>query len=450
LQDRFIVVVWGIEIHHPESYRAKVEKTRSNYFKKSDAPIDACDVLRMESLIVHESIVISDQFGASRCDNAKVFPRHCEEPPGRAKARPMTGSATRQSTLPDDLPSREPTACRWFRRLKFRAVRPADRCIVEFDLPLVILKGTKKRRNTRMKFVSYGEFGQERAGFLRASQIVDLEKAMIARALQNPVSDMRLFLERVRWKDELAALEKVHGDDQVFEIASVRLGAPVPVPRKLLIAGANTFSHLKEAAPLLGDISPPIDPMILGKATSSIAGPFDDMVLPPETTKLDYEVEVGIVIGKKCRRISKQQVKDHVAGFVTVNEASARDIQLASKEKNPFYRVHFVGKSFDTFCPMGPALVTVDEFEWGKPLKMRTLVNGKIRQDSDTSDLCHGFERLVSFISEAMTLFPGDVIASGSPAGVGNFMEPTGFLKVGDVVRCEVDGIGAIENRVVG
>jgi 2-keto-4-pentenoate hydratase/2-oxohepta-3-ene-1,7-dioic acid hydratase in catechol pathway len=264
-----------------------------------------------------------------------------------------------------------------------------------------------------------------------------------------PVSDMRLFLEQDNWRSLLDRLEKPAGREKAILIKDVRLACPVPVPRKLMIAGANTHSHVNEAKPLIGDIPPPLQPAILGKATSSIAGPFDDVILPPETKKLDYEVELGVVIGKRARRINKRQVKDHVAGFVVINEMSARDIQLAEHEKFAFYRMHYLGKSYDTFCPIGPALVTIDEFTWGKPLTLRTLVNGKIRQDSNTDDLVHGIEDLVSYCSGAMTMFPGDIIATGSPAGVGFFMKPPGFLQAGDVVRCEVGGVGAIENRVV-
>jgi 2-keto-4-pentenoate hydratase/2-oxohepta-3-ene-1,7-dioic acid hydratase in catechol pathway len=188
--------------------------------------------------------------------------------------------------------------------------------------------------------------------------------------------------------------------------------------------------------------------MILAKATSSLCGPFDDVIHPPETRKLDYEVELGVVIGRRCRRIRESEVKDHIAGYMTVNEMSARDIQLAEHESNSFYRVHFIGKSFDTFCPTGPALVTSDEIEWGKALRMRTEVNGEVRQDSDTSDLYFGIEALVSYCSQAMTLFPGDIIVTGSPAGVAFFMKPPGFLKPGDRVRCEIEKVGAIENVV--
>jgi 2-keto-4-pentenoate hydratase/2-oxohepta-3-ene-1,7-dioic acid hydratase in catechol pathway len=293
-----------------------------------------------------------------------------------------------------------------------------------------------------MRLVSYGPMGEERAGILVGAQIIDLERAGA------PSTDMRLLLERPDWRAVLERAYAARGSVAPIEASSVRLGCPVPMPRKLLIAGANTRSHLKEAAPVLKDVTPPREPMILAKATSCLCGPFDDIIHPPETKKLDYEVELGVVIGRKARRIREAQVKDHIAGFVTVNELSARDIQLAEHESNAFYRVHFIGKSFDTFCPAGPALVTVDEFEWGKPLKMRTEVNGQVRQDSDTSDLYFGIEALVAYISQAMTLFPGDMIATGSPAGVAFFMKPPAFLKPGDRVRCEIEKVGAIENLV--
>ena len=293
-----------------------------------------------------------------------------------------------------------------------------------------------------MRLVSYGPMGEERAGILLGTRIIDLERAGA------PSPDMRLLLERPDWRAILERAVAAERSVAPIEVSDVRLGCPVPVPRKLLIAGANTKSHLREAAPVLKDVSPPREPMILAKATSCLCGPYDDIIHPPETRKLDYEVELGVVIGRKARRIRESQVKDHIAGFVTVNELSARDIQLAEHESNPFYRVHFIGKSFDTFCPAGPALVTLEEFEWGKPLKMRTEVNGQVRQDSDTSDLYFGIEALVAYISQAMTLFPGDMIATGSPAGVAFFMNPPAFLRPGDRVRCEIEKVGAVENLV--
>lgn len=300
-----------------------------------------------------------------------------------------------------------------------------------------------------MKLASYGSFGAERAGIVDGDRIVDLHAAMEAAGAARPVSDMRLLLEQQDWQELTHRAWAQRAKAPSVAIAAVRLGAPVPVPRKLMIAGANTHTHVAEATAVLKESVAPREPMILAKATSSICGPHDDVVHPPETRKLDYEVEVGIVIGRKARRITEAQVRDHVAGFCVVNEMSARDIQLAEHESNPFYRVHFIGKSYDTFNPMGPYLVTVDELEWGKPMGMKTTVNGQVRQDGDTSDLVFGVEQLVAYISQAITLYPGDVIASGSPAGVAHFMKPPQYLQPGDVVRCEVEGLGFIENRIV-
>lgn len=298
-----------------------------------------------------------------------------------------------------------------------------------------------------MRLVSYGPFGSERAGFLDGDEIVDLEQAMNAAGAKELVSDMRLFLEQPGWR---ATLDRAYAARaSVAPVARpVRLGAPVPVPRSLVIAGANTKSHIAEAGAVLGETAAPQEPMLLAKATSCICGPADDIIHPPETKKLDYEVELAVVIGRKARRISEKDVKDHVAGFTVSNEVSARDIQLAEHEKNPFFRTHYIGKSFDTFCPLGPALVTTDEFTWGKPLRMSTKVNGETRQDSDTADLHFGIETLISYLSRSQTLHPGDVILTGSPAGVAFFLKPQRFLRPGDVVRCEIAGIGAIENRV--
>jgi len=300
-----------------------------------------------------------------------------------------------------------------------------------------------------MKLVSYGPFGAERAGFLDGAQIVDLESSLSLLGVVNPPSDMRVFLEGADWRAILDRAWERRTEALRVDVDSVRLGAPVPLPRKLLIAGANTKSHIAEAVSVLKVAVAPKEPMILAKATSSICGPYDDVVHPPETAKLDYEVELGVVIGKICRRISTSEVRAHVAGFTVINEMSARDIQLAEHEENPFFRVHFLGKSFDTFNPMGPALVTVDEFVWNKPLKLTTTVDGQLRQQDDTTDLYFGVEELISYISQTLTLFPGDVIATGSPAGVGNFMNPPGFLKPGQVVTCEIEGVGIIRNRII-
>jgi len=277
--------------------------------------------------------------------------------------------------------------------------------------------------------------------------ILDLEGAMRAAGVDRPTADLRAFLDRPDWRPLLDRVAANRPRGALLDAAGVRLGAPVPAPRTLLIAGANTRSHLKEASPFT-QADGPIKPMVLAKATSAIAGPADDIILPPETAKLDYEVELAVIIGRTARRIRPEEVERCLAGYAVINDVSARDVQLADHEKNPFYRTHFLGKSFDTFAPMGPHLVTTDEIPWGQPLHLRTWVNGMLRQDSDTSDLYFGVADLVSYISTVMTLHPGDVIATGSPAGVAFFMNPPAFLQPGDLVTCEIERIGRISNRV--
>ncbi len=166
-----------------------------------------------------------------------------------------------------------------------------------------------------MRLVSYGAMGSERAGILIDDAIIDL-----------PVSDMRLFLEQPDWRRQLDKIFASRNSAKAIERNSVRLGAPVPVPRKLLIAGANTKSHLAEAGPVLKDVAPPREPMILAKATSSLCGPFDDVIHPRETKKLDYELELGVVIGKRCRRIREAEVKDHLAGYMVSSSPSTKRI----------------------------------------------------------------------------------------------------------------------------
>lgn len=300
-----------------------------------------------------------------------------------------------------------------------------------------------------MKLVSYGEPGAYRAGIWLDDGIADLEEGMRLARVPAPVSDLRLFLGQEDWRAQLDGIVKAAKGGRRLDPKSTRLGSPIAQPGNVMLAGANTYSHVKEAEPFAGKVNPPNRPMLIGKSTASVCGPFDDIILPPETKKLDYEVEVAAVIGKRCRRITEAQAKDYVAGLCVSNDVSARDIQIAEHEEVMLFRLtHYLGKSFDTFCPMGPTLVTSDEIDWSKPLKMRTLVNGGVRQDSDTSDLVFGVLKLVSYASTIMTLSPGDVILTGSPAGVAAFMEPPAFLQDGDVVRCEIEQLGAIENRV--
>ena len=297
-----------------------------------------------------------------------------------------------------------------------------------------------------MRLVSYRKGNKVRAGVEHNARVYDLESAMKRARVGQPVSDLCALLEQAGWKQKLKKL-KFGERNESIPISKVRLAPPIGEPRKLIISGLNSYSHLRELEALTGKVELPRYPMTIGKATSSISGPHDDIVLPPETKKLDYECELAVVIGRKCRRVPVEKIRSYLAGFMTMNDVSARDVQLADGQAL-FYRVHFPGKSFDTFCPTGPALVTIDEFPAKRILKMRTFVNGKVRQDSDTADFIFTVEKVVSHVSQIMTLLPGDIISMGSPAGVILAEPKPVYLKSGDVVRCEIEGIGGVENRI--
>lgn len=291
--------------------------------------------------------------------------------------------------------------------------------------------------------------GEDRACLVVGDEIVDLPDALRSLGITLPRAGLRPFLELPDWRGLGAQVAAAPPDEaRRWPLGSAEFRPPVPDPSKVLVAGANTRSHIEEARPLTGAAAPN-RPMFLAKASTAICGPRDPIVKPPETSKLDYEVEVGVVIGRPARRLTVEDALDAVAGCMVVNDVSARDIQLADYEDNPFYRTHFLGKSFDSFCPSGPVLVTLDELPALADLRLRTWVNGEVRQDSTVADLWFPIPVLVSFLSSVMTLLPGDVICTGSPAGVAYFRQPPAFLKEGDIVICEVTSIGRLENRVV-
>ena len=225
-----------------------------------------------------------------------------------------------------------------------------------------------------------------------------------------------------------------------FDLVDVRLLAPIERPGKYLAIGMNYAKHIEEAK-RLGQPTP-TQQFWFNKQTSCLAGPFDD-IDPGVTEQLDYEAELGVVIGRPAKSVSEADAKDHVFGYVVANDVSARDWQRHS----PTFTM---GKSFDTHGPIGPWIVTADEITDPHALKLRCLVNGEVRQDSETSELVYNVWQQIAYLSTAFTLNSGDLIATGTPSGVGIGMQPPRFLQAGDVVRCEIDGIGAIENRVSG
>ena len=219
----------------------------------------------------------------------------------------------------------------------------------------------------------------------------------------------------------------------------VRLLAPIERPGKYLAIGMNYRKHVEESA--RAGVSAPANQMWFNKQTTCLSGPYDP-IDPGVTTRLDYEVELGVVIGRKAKGVSAAEARDHVFGYFVANDVSARDWQFHS----PTFTV---GKSFDTHGPIGPWIVTADEIEDPHDLSLRCYVNGQIRQDSNTSNMIYNIWSQIGYLSTAFTLEPGDLLATGTPEGVGVGMDPPQLLKSGDVVRCEVGGIGSIENRVL-
>ena len=219
---------------------------------------------------------------------------------------------------------------------------------------------------------------------------------------------------------------------------TVRLLAPIPRPGKILCSGLNYRSHVEENpnAKFLED------PRFFAKLPNTVIGPGEAIRHPGERYQVDYEVELAVVIGAPMVRAARSQPMSHVFGYTILHDVSSRYIQF--KDNN-----EMMGKNFDTFCPLGPCVVTADEIPHPEKLRLRTLLNGQVMQDGTNADWCFPLSRLLEWLSSAMTLEPGDVVSTGTPAGIGWFRKPQVFLKPGDVCRLEIDGIGILENPVV-
>ena len=234
---------------------------------------------------------------------------------------------------------------------------------------------------------------------------------------------------------------------QGVPLASVQLLAPIPVPRRnVWCVGRNYHAHAKELQTSVfkdNDANPEAWPIVFTKVPECVVGPFDNVMLPGAAIsgQIDYEAELAVVIGKGGKNIARADAMGHVFGYTVVNDVTARDVQMRHQQWD-------MGKSFDTFCPMGPWIVTADQLD-GTRTRVRCWVNGELRQDGPTENLIFDIPTLIETISRGITLYPGDIIATGTPAGVGLGMQPPRFLAAGDVVRVEIDGIGAIENQFV-
>jgi acylpyruvate hydrolase len=222
-----------------------------------------------------------------------------------------------------------------------------------------------------------------------------------------------------------------------YEKGSVKLEAPISRPGKIVALGLNYKGHIEETGREVPEF-----PVIFAKFPSSIMGPDEEVAIPKVTKKLDWEVELGVVIGRTCKDVSEKKALDYVAGYTVLHDLSARDLQRGDGQ---WVR----GKSLDGLCPIGPCIVTTDELDDASGLKMQTRVNGMIKQDSNTSDLLFGVKQIVSYLSKSFTLEPGDLIATGTPEGVGFTREPPEFLAPGDEVELYIEKIGHLRNRIV-
>ena len=278
-----------------------------------------------------------------------------------------------------------------------------------------------------MKLLRYGPAGQEKPGLLdRDGKLRDLSGVVrdIDGEALAPSS-----LDRLRRLDA-ATLPLVSG--------SPRLGPCVGSVPKIVAIGLNYRLHAQEAGMPI-----PTEPIFFMKATTSICGPNDDVIIPKGSQKTDYEVELGIVIGSTARYVDIKDARNHIAGYCAVNDVSEREFQI---ERGGQWTK---GKSCDTFCPLGPWLVTADEVADAGKLQVSTDVNGERRQNSNTADLIFGIEHIVSYVSQFMTLLPGDVIPTGTPSGVAMGFKPPRFLKPGDTMRVAVEGLGEQNSRLV-
>ncbi len=276
-----------------------------------------------------------------------------------------------------------------------------------------------------MRLIRFGPAGEERPGLQRPDGIIDLREHF------RSIPDIGADFFSQGW------LEKLRGFEATPRPYSGRLGPPIAMPGKIICLGKNFAEHASE-----GGFDLPEHPLLFCKTPNTVNGPYDDVLIPSSYGQVDWEVELAVVIGKAGKRITRQQAMGHVAGYMVMNDVSARQAQFA-------YSQWFRGKSFDTFAPMGPALVTRDEITDIRNLNLSTRVNGVLMQEGNTADMIFPVAEIIEDISQDITLWPGDVISTGTPAGVGIFRDPPITLKAGDLVECSIESVGTIVNRLV-
>lgn len=287
-----------------------------------------------------------------------------------------------------------------------------------------------------MKLVTFEHEGRTRVGTLHDGEVVDFEAAWGDRG-RAPSSLLELLRDGSAALGTARAVDAGASKSDRLPLKAVRLLSPLPRPAKVICVGLNYRDHAEET----GQPIPKI-PIFFTKAPSSVIGPQAPIVLPIDSEQVDYEAELAVVIGSPCRRADPAKARGAIAGYTIMNDVSARDWQFRTSQ-------WFIGKTFDTFGPMGPALVTADEVGDPHVLDVSLRLNGTVMQQSNTRHLIFGVADLVAELSRVMTLEPGDVIATGTPGGVGFIRKPPVFLKPGDHVEISITGVGTLSNPVV-
>lgn len=288
-----------------------------------------------------------------------------------------------------------------------------------------------------MKLLTFVQNDQTKLGIKTDRGVLDVAAAAAGQAVPTSVMDViRGGQEAIQ---SLQQLVDANGDANLLNEEELNLGPCVTHPNKIICVGLNYRRHAEETnSPI------PETPILFNKFNNTLTGHQHDVKLPKTSSKVDYEAELVMVIGKEAKYVDKANALDHVFGYCNVNDLSARDLQLRTSQ-------WLLGKSCDGFSPLGPYLVTADEVGNPNDLKVKTIVNGEVRQDSNTSDMIFHCDEIVSYISQHMTLVPGDIILTGTPEGVimGYPPEKQQYLKDGDVMTIEIEKLGSLTNRMV-
>lgn len=303
-----------------------------------------------------------------------------------------------------------------------------------------------------MRYVTFSFLNDStpRLGVIRGDQMLDLQTLIGNHWRESFPASMQEFIEAgpAVWR-RMAELVEQHRhnltDEAVVSPQQSRLHSPIPRPRKNVVClGLNYVAHMQESAKARGrQVKIPEVPVFFTKAPTAVSGPYDPILWDQTvTSEVDFETELGVIIGTGGKNISRSDALQHVFGYTVINDFSARDLQLAHYQ-------WFKGKSLDGFCPMGPHIVTADEFGDPQTKKICLRVNGGTKQSASTAEMIFSVAVIIEFLSRGMTLEPGDIISTGTPEGVGLSRIPPEYLKDGDIVETEVEGIGVLRNQIV-